>query len=110
MECLIEYSNILDKQPEFELKLNRTEDWQKDLTHQLAEKSDILVSIEINSGYYSGYVIKATESDFVLQCVGKMGEDEGKAVFRIEDISEFKINDIDDRKKDLLFKWRKASL
>ena len=110
MECLIEYSEILEKKPEFMPILNSTEEWQSELINQLSQRSEILVSLEINSGYFSGYILKATESDFIMNCVGKMGEDEGNVIYRIEDVTEFRLHDWDDRKKDLLFKWRKASL
>lgn len=110
MECLIEYSTILEKEPEFKPQLNSTEEWQSELINQLAEKSETLVSLEINGGYFSGYIKKATETDFEMNCVGKMGEDEGNVIYRVEDVTEFRLHDWDDRKKDLLFKWRKASL
>jgi len=110
MECLIEYSSILDKVPNFKPLLNSTEEWQSELINQLAKNSEVLVSLEINGGYFSGYIQKATDTDFIMNCVGKMGEDEGEVVYRVEDVTEFKLHDWDDRKKDLLFKWRKASL
>ncbi|MDO6853676.1 hypothetical protein Q4599_08790 [Cellulophaga lytica] len=110
MECLVEYSSILEKEPEFRPQLNSTEEWQSDLIKQLAKNSETLVSLEINGGYFSGYVKKATDMDFEMNCVGKMGEDEGNVIYRIEDVTEFRLHDWDDRKKDLLFKWRKASL
>lgn len=110
MECLIKYSKIIDEQPEFNIELSRSEDWQIDLIRQLADNSETIVSLEIEGSYYSGYIKKATEYDFVLHCVGKMGEDEGKIIYRIEDVTEIKILDLGDRKRDLLFKWRKASL
>ncbi|PIQ17543.1 MAG: hypothetical protein COW66_11220 [Flavobacteriaceae bacterium CG18_big_fil_WC_8_21_14_2_50_34_36] len=110
MECLIEYSTILEKVPEFKPSLNTTEEWQSELIKQLAQKSEVLVSLEISGGYFSGYIKKATDSDFVMTCVGKMGEDEGNVIYRIEDVTEFKLHDWDDRKRDLLYKWRKASL
>lgn len=110
MECLIEYSSILEKQPDFQPLLNTSEEWQFDLINQLVENSEVLVSIEINGEYFSGYIQKATDTDFLMNCVGKMGEDEGNVAYRIEDVTEFKLHDWDDRKKDLLFKWRKASL
>lgn len=110
MECLIQYSSILEKEPDFKPLLNSSEDWQSELIHQLVKNRDVLVSIEINGEYFSGYIQKATEMDFVMNCVGKMGEDEGNVAFRIEDVTEIKLHDWDDRKKDLLYKWRKASL
>lgn len=110
MECLIKYSDIIEIQPEFKLLLNETEDWQTELIQQLVKNKEIIVSLEINNSYYSGYVLRASKSDFLLHCVGKMGEDEGRVVYQIDDINEFKIHDLDDRKKDLLFKWRKTDL
>ena len=32
------------------------------------------------------------------------------SLFKIEDITEVRVNDIDDRRRLLLYKWRKASL
>jgi len=43
-------------------------------------------------------------------CVGKMGEDLGISILKIEDITSIQIDDIDNRKRNLLYKWRKASL
>ena len=37
----------------------------------------------------------------------KSGEDEGLTMFKVEDITHFKINDIDNRKRLLLYNWRK---
>jgi hypothetical protein len=45
-----------------------------------------------------------------LHCVGKNGEDLGNAIFKVEDVTEVRVNDIDDRRRLLLFNWRKASL
>src|SRR5690606_1647155 len=42
MECLIEYSTILEKEPEFKPLLNKTENWQSELIKQLAQKSEVL--------------------------------------------------------------------
>jgi hypothetical protein len=51
-----------------------------------------------------------SESDLILHCVGKMGEDEGTVIYRIEDVTAVRVNDIENRKRVMLFKWRKASL
>ena len=46
----------------------------------------------------------------VLHHVAKNGEDQGTSLFKIEDITEISVNDIDDRRRLLLYNWRKASL
>lgn len=110
LECLIQYSNILDKEDELNIDFSFDEDWNLNLIKQ-AEEKNIFISVEINSDkFYSGFVKDSSEIDFTLNCIGKMGEDEGLIVFRIEDVTQININDIDDRKRQLLYKWRNASL
>ncbi len=110
MSFLTENSEQIYNQPEIDLKINDSKDWITETINKLSGNRQQIISLEINRTYYSGYIIKSSKSDFLLKCVGKMGEDEGKVVYRIQDVSELKINDLDDRRKNLLFKWRKASL
>ena len=53
---------------------------------------------------------EVSEEDFILNCVAKNGEDLGTSLFRMEDVTEIRVNDIDDRRRLLLYKWRKATL
>jgi hypothetical protein len=70
-----------------------------------------MVSFEINGGdFFTGFIKEISEEDFILNCVAKNGEDLGTSLFKIEDITEVRVNDIDDRRRLLLYKWRKASL
>lgn len=70
-----------------------------------------MASIEINGNdFFSGFVKDISEEDFILNCVAKNGEDLGTSIFKIEDVTEIRVNDIDDRRRLLLYKWRKSSL
>jgi hypothetical protein len=110
MQCLIDYSSELDKDEHFEIELNDNEEWQIGILKQL-EGTDRIARLEINgSDYYSGFITKLSESDLILHCVGKMGEDEGTVFYRIEDVTAVRVNDIENRKRVMLFNWRKASL
>ncbi|POY38802.1 hypothetical protein C3L50_11765 [Flavobacterium alvei] len=111
MECLIEYSDIIDKPSEFSISLNQSENWQFDALLQLHKAKEQLASIEINGNeYFTGFVKDISDEDFILNCVAKNGEDLGTSLFKIEDVTEIRVNDIDDRRRLLLYKWRKASL
>lgn len=111
MECLIEYSDIIDKPSKFSISLNQSENWQFDALLQLHNAKEQMASIEINgSDYYTGFVKDISDEDFILNCVAKNGEDIGTSLFKIEDITEIRVNDIDDRGRLLRYKWRKASL
>jgi hypothetical protein len=108
MQCLVDYSTVLDKDENFKLELNDNQDWQIEILKQL-EGTDQIVRLEINgSDYFSGFITKLSASDLVLYCVGKMGENEGTVIYRIEDVTAVRVNDIENRKRAMLYKWRKA--
>ena len=111
MECLIQYANIIDKPSDFNINLNHSEYWQYNAILQLYNAKNQIASVEINGNdYFTGFVNEISEEDFVLNCIAKNGEDLGTSLFRIEDVTEIRVNDIDDRRRLLLYKWRKASL
>ena len=111
MQCVIDYSTELEKEDETNIILTESEDWQFELLKQMEGNLDKITSLEINgNNYFSGFILEVSEYDFILQCVGKLGEDEGTVIYRNEDITGFKINDIENRKRTMLYKWRKASL
>jgi hypothetical protein len=110
MQCLIDYSSELDKDDKFDFLLEESEDWQLGILKQLVGK-DQIIRLEIEgSDHCAGFITKVSETDLILQSVGKMGEDEGTIIYRIDDISAIRINDIENRKRAMLYKWRKASL
>ena len=111
MQVVIDYADEIEKETTFYINLSENDNWDFEIIKKLEGNFDILSSIEIsNSDYFSGFITEVTETDFIIRCVGKMGEDEGSVIYRIEDITGFKINDIDNRKRCLLYKWRKAKL
>ena len=111
MECLIEYSDIIDKPSDFTINLNQAENWQFNAILQLHKAKDQMASFEINgSEFFTGFVKDISDEDFILNCIAKNGEDLGTSLFKIEDVTEVRVNDIDDRRRLLLYKWRKASL
>jgi hypothetical protein len=78
------------------------------MLQQLEGNKDVLVSVEINNDhYYTGFLLMVSETDFVMNSIGKMGEDEDKVIYRIEDVTAIRLNDMDDRKRKLLYDWRK---
>lgn len=111
MQYIIENNSLLDKQSNKTLNLNDPEDWQLETLLQLEGNKDVLVSVEMNNEhYYTGFLLVVSETDFVMNCIGKMGEDEDKVIYRIEDVTAIRINDMDDRKRKMLYDWRKNGM
>lgn len=111
MECVIDYSDQIYKPHNINLDFFQSENFYLNVINQLKRNDDVIVSFEIsNNDYYTGYITEASEIDFVINSVGKDGEDLGMSLFKIEDITSIKIDDVDNRRRNILFKWRKASL
>jgi hypothetical protein len=111
MQVVIDYSKEIEKEEAVPFSFLQTENWQYEVIKSLEGNFEIISSFEVNnSNYYSGFIVEVSETDFILNCVGKMGEDEGFVIYRMEDITGFQINDIENRRRCLLYKWRKAGL
>ena len=111
MECVIQYASIFDKPSEFQFAIGFSNNWQLDALQKLVASKNQVASVEINGAdYYTGFVTDLSQDDFVMNCIGKNGEDHGTAIFRVEDITEIRVNDLDNRRRLLLYNWRKAIL
>lgn len=111
MECVVDYSDQIYKPHKIDLSFSQSENFYQSVINQLIGNKDVIVSFEIsNNDYYSGYITEVSEIDFIINCVGKEGEDLGMSLFKIEDITSIHMDDVDNRRRNILFKWRKASL
>lgn len=111
MECVIEYSDQIYKPHKVNLVFSQNENFYSSVLKQLTGNKDVIVSFEISgNNYYSGYILEVSEIDFVINCIGKDGEDLGMSLFKIQDITNIHLDDVDNRRRNILFKWKKVSL
>ncbi|MGZ3901693.1 MAG: hypothetical protein ACXVPU_19240 [Bacteroidia bacterium] len=109
LQYIINNAKKLDKENEIEVDIAGGEMWQFKLLQENSERKDRVVSIEINRGdNYCGFIGKVTMTDFMLKCIGKLGEDEGSVIYRVEDVTALSINDLDCRKRLLLYNWKNS--
>lgn len=106
MEYLIENSEKIDLEAEIELEITDFENWQFEVLQKQLSNEDRIVRIQINDNSFSGLVDAIDEHSVILKMIGKEGHNEGKTLFKLEDISTIRINDIDCRKRLLLNKWK----
>lgn len=110
MQCVIDYSDQLYRSQDFDIHFGFSEHIYLNILKQFEGNSDVIVAVGIADGEEScGYVLSVSEEDFALHCVGKMGEDLGVSIFRTDDVTSIHVDDVDSRKRNMLFKWRQAS-
>jgi hypothetical protein len=111
MQSVIDYSDEIHRPNKIKLNFFESENFYQNIIQQFTAETDVIISVQINNDEYStGYVKEVSETDFSMICVGKMGEDLGISILKIDDITNIQIDDIDNRKRNLLYKWRKARI
>ncbi|MFP9099256.1 hypothetical protein ACLI09_09395 [Flavobacterium sp. RHBU_24] len=111
MQCVIDYSAEIDKEMPLDVDIPTSELWQFSLLKYAENNKELVAKVEINNGdLYSGFVEQVSEDDVILHFVGNLGESEGRGIYRIEDITAVRLNDVESRKRLMLFKWRQAKL
>ncbi|MBA3665293.1 MAG: hypothetical protein H0W61_13935 [Bacteroidetes bacterium] len=109
LQYIINNSKKLDKENEIDIDFSGGEMWQFKILQENSERKDRIVSLEINRDEsFSGFIGKVTVSDFMLKRIGKLGEDEGSVVYRVEDVTSLSINDQDCRKRLMLYNWKNS--
>jgi hypothetical protein len=111
MQCVIDYTDEIHKPNKIDFDFKDSDDFYSNILHKFLEQNSIILSIQIdNDEYLTGYIKEISETDFSMISVGKIGEDLGISILKIEDITSIQIDDVDNRKRNILYKWRKASL
>ena len=111
MQVIIDYANVLEVEDPLDFLLPETDDWNIEILKYMEANYNQITTVEVNnSNYFTGFVSNVSVTHFTLKLIGKIGEDQGISTFKIEDVTGFQINDIDNRKRAMLSKWRKASL
>lgn len=111
MQCVIDYSEVIYTPNKVKFDFGLNENFYSNIIKQFLRETNFIISVQINNDQYStGYIHEIAETDFSMICVGKMGEDLGISILKIEDITSVQIDDIDNRKRNLLYKWRKTPL
>lgn len=109
LQYIINNAKKLDKENEVDIDFTGGEMWQFKILQENAERKDRVVSVEINGeDSFCGFIQKVTVDDFMLKCIGKLGEDEGSVIYRVEDVTSITINDMDCRKRFLLYNWKNS--
>lgn len=111
MQCVIDYSDEIYRPIKIDLQIDKTDNLYLKILRTYLGSENNVVSVQINNDQFTtGYVTAVADDDFSMLRIGVDGEDMGIAILKTEDITSIQIDDVDNRKRNLLYKWRKASL
>ncbi len=112
MECIIDYAETLEKDDTFTPDISLTSDWKQIVIKQLYNQGKQVAHFEFEDEEISfyGYVVAVSNYDFIIQSIGETGLNTGKIIYRMEDVLNIHINDIESRRREMLYKWRNTGL
>ena len=86
------------------------EEWQYDILKLYLKDEKQMLSIQINSDdYYRGFVRLIDKSCFEFEIIDHEGNSNGISLFKIDDVSSIKINDLECRRRLFIYKLNKKS-
>ncbi|MEQ8519487.1 MAG: hypothetical protein RLN79_02380 [Cytophagales bacterium] len=83
-----------------------SENWRYEYLKEVKNRNE-LISVQFNDEVIIyGYVIELDGDSLILDTVDQLGQTEGKTVYKIEDITAFKIADKHCKQRQELYTWR----
>ena len=109
LNYLKEHYHELDEEKNIQLTATSEENWMTQILNELNDETDYVTRIQLNNdSRFSGFIRNVTEDDFELKCIGSEGTDEGSLYFQIDDISSIRVNDLEARRRHLLYNYRRS--
>lgn len=108
MEYLVLNHQALDKSPETKMGIPTSENWQFEILNRFVSNQEVVVGISLEGdNLYYGMIHKCNEAHTVLHCISSEGHDDFFSMYKNEDIIEISVNNLDARKRLMLYNWRK---
>jgi hypothetical protein len=109
MAQLEKNSNALHKIEKVKYPVASGKNWKTRLLKFAIENTGTPLTIEFRSDIQICGILKSLDTEyFCIETYGKLGEHDGKSIYRIEDIGLIQFNDIETRKRLLLAKLLKT--
>ena len=84
-------------------------DWKKEYLKEFKQRNE-LISFEIDEGdglIICGYVLDLYDNEFIINAIGHTGEDEGKTIYKIDDLVSLKFASKRCKLREEFNKWKK---
>ena len=109
LQYVMKHADELDRETVINLDIPGEENWMYHTLKALEGETDYLVRISIGSdSRFAGFVQEVAEDDFILKCIGHDGQDDGLLYFSIDDINSFRVNDLEARRRLMLYNFRQS--
>ena len=105
-ECLVNSMNNLDIVEEI-VSFKNSADWKKEYLEEFRQRNEI-ISFKVGAeNVIYGYVLDLTDKEFTINGVSNIGKEEGKTIYKIDDIKTLRFASVICKLREKFNNWRK---
>ena len=109
-QYLFDNADKITEQTITKLALPKGDNWKFDLLKTLfAEKKIITIQLSSDNIIVTGFILDFDETYLQFNVISPIGEDQGKVIYKLADISTFTIDELDSRKRKVFNDWRQKA-
>ena len=109
-QYLFENADKIKPQTISSLKLPKGDNWKYDLLKVLfAQKKVITIQLTSENAIVTGFIVDLDEKYLHFHMISNIGEDQGKIIYNLTDISTFTIDELESRKRNTFYEWRQKA-
>ena len=106
MQYVINNNAALDANKNGVLPLNSIGNWKVQILNEYKGDKSAILDIEVDGSWYMGFVNEVDDSFFSFTELNRNGEVLDTSIYKLSDVSNIHINELEGRKRLLLYNWR----
>ena len=107
LKYIIENNSLLDKGDISVLPIQPHGDWRIQILEEYKNDESSILDIEINGSWYYGFIRDVDNQFFIFSELDRNGFILDRTIFKLGELTSVHINDLEGRKRLLLYNWRK---
>lgn len=108
IQYIIDNNKLLDAERDSSLPMNPSNDWIIQILREYQNDKSVILGIEASGSWYIGFVNEIDDQFFSFSEIDKNGVVLDYSIFKLSDITSVHINEIEGRKRLLLYNWRES--
>ena len=109
-QYLFENTDKISEQTISSLTLPKGAKWKYNLLKTLfAQKKIVTIQLSTDNTIVTGFITDLDEKYLHFNMISNIGEDQGKIIYKLTDISTFTIDELESRKRNTFYKWRQKA-
>lgn len=108
-QYLSENTDKIKAQTVIKLSLPKKKNWQYELISELSVKKK-MIAIELADSLIHGFIIDFDEHYLNFNSIGNTGQDEGRIIYKLNEILSVSIDELSSRKRQAFYEWHNEKI